>query len=173
MWLSKLLAPFPENLGMEALIMAPLLYKAQGFLSLRIRDLQTHCSGELRVCGLGSQEGPWNWRPTEHLACRGTLPGTSKTPAVLWWPCNDASVVHNLKNRKICSCFSVFIWRVYLGFVHGLFLRNMKNYGTSLVVQWLRLCASTAGSTGLITGQELRSWVPRGMAKIFFKNLKN
>ena len=28
-----------------------------------------------------------------------------------------------------------------------------KNPGTSLVVQWLRLCASTAGGTGSIPGQ--------------------
>ena len=29
-----------------------------------------------------------------------------------------------------------------------------RDMGTSLVVQWLGLCASTAGGTGLIPGQE-------------------
>ena len=29
----------------------------------------------------------------------------------------------------------------------------MENWGTSLAVQWLRLCASQAGGVGLIPGQ--------------------
>ena len=33
------------------------------------------------------------------------------------------------------------------------------------MVQWLGLCASTAGDTGLIPGQELRSRKLRGTAK--------
>ena len=37
--------------------------------------------------------------------------------------------------------------------------------GTSLAIQWLRLCASTAGDTSSILGQELRSWMLFGMAK--------
>ena len=36
---------------------------------------------------------------------------------------------------------------------------------TSLVVQWLRLCASTAGDAGLILVEELRSRMPEGAAK--------
>ena len=37
--------------------------------------------------------------------------------------------------------------------------------GTYLVVQWLRLCASTAGGVGSIPVGELRSHMPRGTAK--------
>ena len=37
--------------------------------------------------------------------------------------------------------------------------------GTSLVVQWLWLCVSTAGSLGSIPGQELRSHMPRSTDK--------
>ena len=37
--------------------------------------------------------------------------------------------------------------------------------GTSLVIQWWRLCASNARAMGLIPGQELRSHVLYGMAK--------
>ena len=33
------------------------------------------------------------------------------------------------------------------------------------MVQWLRLCASTAGGTGLIPGRGLRSCMPHGKAK--------
>ena len=33
------------------------------------------------------------------------------------------------------------------------------------MAQWLRLHASTAGDTGLIPSQELRSHIPCGMAK--------
>ena len=32
-----------------------------------------------------------------------------------------------------------------------------KTWGTSLVVQWLRLCAPNAGAVGLIPGQGTRS----------------
>ena len=31
--------------------------------------------------------------------------------------------------------------------------KKLKNIGTSLVVQWLRLCASNAGGAGSIPGQ--------------------
>ena len=37
--------------------------------------------------------------------------------------------------------------------------------GTSLVVQWLRLRASTAGGMGSIPGLELRSHMPRSRKK--------
>ena len=37
---------------------------------------------------------------------------------------------------------------------------NMVIYGTSWVVQWLRLHASTAGGTGLTYGWKLRSHIP-------------
>ena len=33
--------------------------------------------------------------------------------------------------------------------------------GTSLVVQWLKLCTPNAGSPGLISGQETRSQIPQ------------
>ena len=38
-----------------------------------------------------------------------------------------------------------------------------EGHGTSLVVQWLRLCASNARGTGVFA--ELRFCVPHGMAK--------
>ena len=44
--------------------------------------------------------------------------------------------------------------------------------GTSLAVQWLRPCASTAGGTGSIPGWELRSCMPHGAAKTFKKKKK-
>ena len=34
-----------------------------------------------------------------------------------------------------------------------LFKKNIYSLGTSLAVQWLRLCASNAGAMGLIAGQ--------------------
>ena len=37
------------------------------------------------------------------------------------------------------------------------FIKNFKKLGTSLVVQWLRPCASNAGSPGLTPVQGLRS----------------
>ena len=44
--------------------------------------------------------------------------------------------------------------------------RLEKNHeGTSLVVQGLRLCASNAGDTGLIPGQELSSHMLRSAAQ--------
>ena len=36
-----------------------------------------------------------------------------------------------------------------------------KWIGTSLAVQWLRLCASNAGGLGLIPSQRIRSCVPQ------------
>ena len=42
-------------------------------------------------------------------------------------------------------------------FLKALCLVKKVNRGTSLVVQWLRLCASTAGGTGLIPGQETKT----------------
>ena len=46
--------------------------------------------------------------------------------------------------------------------------------GTSLVVQWLRLCSSNAGDVSLILGWGIKMpcalW---GGSKIFFKNQKN
>ena len=47
-------------------------------------------------------------------------------------------------------------------------MRNIKVTfsGTSLVVQWLRLCTSTEGSMGLIPGWELISHMLHGEAKI-------
>ena len=38
---------------------------------------------------------------------------------------------------------------------------HMVFYGTSLVVQWLRLQASNAGNPGSIPGQETRSHMPQ------------
>ena len=38
-------------------------------------------------------------------------------------------------------------------------------WGTSLVGQWLGLCTSTAGGMGWIPGQELRPYMPFGVAK--------
>ena len=35
------------------------------------------------------------------------------------------------------------------------------NMGTSLVIQWLRLCAPDAGGLGLIPGQGTRSHIPQ------------
>ena len=35
------------------------------------------------------------------------------------------------------------------------------NKGTSLVVQWIRLCAPNAGAVGLIPDQETRSCMPQ------------
>ena len=46
-----------------------------------------------------------------------------------------------------------------------------KNPGTSLVVQWLRLCASTAGGTGSIPGQGTKNpecHLAASQKKIFF-----
>ena len=42
-------------------------------------------------------------------------------------------------------------------------LRNnsIKKLGTSLVVQWLRLCTPNTGGLGLISGQETRSGMPQ------------
>ena len=45
-------------------------------------------------------------------------------------------------------------------------MREVCCVGTSLAVQWLRLCASTAGVLGLIPGQRTMS---HGMAKKFKK----
>ena len=50
--------------------------------------------------------------------------------------------------------------------------KKKRTRGTSLVVQWLRLCACTAGGTGFILVKELRSHMLCGAAKInnfFFK----
>ena len=44
-------------------------------------------------------------------------------------------------------------------------LKN-DNYGTSLVVQWLRLCAPNAGGPGANTGQGTRSYLPQQGLKI-------
>ena len=41
------------------------------------------------------------------------------------------------------------------------------------MVQWLRLCPSTTGDTGLTPGWELRSHMPWGMAKNFKNNNNN
>ena len=44
----------------------------------------------------------------------------------------------------------------------------MQALGTSLVVQWLRLCTSNAGiagGAGLIHGRKLKSHMPHGEAK--------
>ena len=41
--------------------------------------------------------------------------------------------------------------------------------GISLVVQWSRLCTSTAEGTGSIAGWEPRSHMPLGMAKKIIK----
>ena len=38
---------------------------------------------------------------------------------------------------------------------------KIANNGTSLVAQWLRLCAPNAGALGSITGQETRSRMPQ------------
>ena len=42
--------------------------------------------------------------------------------------------------------------------------------GTSLVVQWFRLHASSAGGAGWIPGQELKSCTPHGAARKLKKN---
>ena len=50
---------------------------------------------------------------------------------------------------------------------------SAKNLGTSLVVQWLRLHASSAGTPGLIPGQGTKKfplnkfWLKNCVAKIF------
>ena len=47
-----------------------------------------------------------------------------------------------------------------------------KGIRTSLVAQWLKLCASTAGPVGSIPGRELRSHMLRGVAKKLKKKKK-
>ena len=49
---------------------------------------------------------------------------------------------------------------VYQNFFKKLFSLKLRNSGTSLVVQWLRLHASTAGSAGSIPGQKTRTRHP-------------
>ena len=44
-------------------------------------------------------------------------------------------------------------------------IKVSEGLGNSLAIQWLGLFASTAGGTNLIPDQELRSHMPRGMAK--------
>ena len=43
-----------------------------------------------------------------------------------------------------------------IGLVENVIFLQKRKLGTSLVVQWLRLCASTAGGAGLIPGQGSR-----------------
>ena len=50
-----------------------------------------------------------------------------------------------------------FPWNVY----PSINAVNSKELGTSLVVQWPRLCVPNAGSPGLIPGQETRSYMPQ------------
>ena len=45
-------------------------------------------------------------------------------------------------------------------FLNRLFF-TIKKMGTSLVVQWLRLCAPNAGGPSLIPGQGIRSHMPQ------------
>ena len=65
-------------------------------------------------------------------------------------PCNGTSTVNrakrhslNMKNVEQISCLRSYGW------------------GTSLVVQWLRLCAPNAGGPGLIPGQGTISHIPQ------------
>ena len=51
-------------------------------------------------------------------------------------------------------------------------IQENRAEGTSLVVQWLRLHASTAGGTVSSLAGEVRSHMPRGADKIFFKKRK-
>ena len=53
---------------------------------------------------------------------------------------------------------------------HGISIVNVQ--GTSLVIQPLRLSASTAGGAGSIPGQGTKSHMPHGMAKTFLKMKK-
>ena len=46
--------------------------------------------------------------------------------------------------------------------------KNKSDIGTSLTAQWFWLHASNAGGVGSIIGGELRSHMPRGVAKFFF-----
>ena len=49
-----------------------------------------------------------------------------------------------------------------MDFLNRLFFTIKKSkMGTSLVVQWLRLCAPNTGSPGLIPGQGTRSHMPQ------------
>ena len=58
------------------------------------------------------------------------------------------------------------IWKVdKLDHLRTKTLDSVKDPGTSLMVQWLRLCAFTAGDSGYSLVQELRSHMPHGMAK--------
>ena len=45
--------------------------------------------------------------------------------------------------------------------IHTTHKTTLRKQGTSLVVQWLRLCAPNAGSPGLIPGQGTRSHMPQ------------
>ena len=64
----------------------------------------------------------------------------------------------------------VVLWCFWLGkFMHWTWgrakrlclLKIVRNWGTSLAVQWLRLQAPSAGGLGLIPGHGIRSYVPK------------
>ena len=65
--------------------------------------------------------------------------------------------------------------------LHELYLNKTAIFGTSLVIQCLRLCTSNTWGMGLIPGQELRSHMPWSAAEgkkkkkhyYFFLNDKN
>ena len=46
-----------------------------------------------------------------------------------------------------------------------------RPWGTSLVVQWLRLCPPSARGPGLIPGQRARSWIQNIWIPSFYPNL--
>ena len=64
-----------------------------------------------------------------------------------------------------CSCFPEFFCGNMENAQETVSFPLKKFIGTFLVVQWLRLCAPTAGGTSSITGQGTKIPLPPGMAK--------
>ena len=126
-----------------------------------------------------------NWKVFSKKKIRKTGLRTKMTPTCdvchyncfcLWWLIQVAgggwfvAIFKNLIRRPQCceeSSWEVATCEHFLKFI-------IKNFGTSLAVQWLRLCASTAGGMVRSLVRELRSRMPCGMAtkKIYLRNFQ-
>ena len=91
---------------------------------------------------------------TGHLNAPSSLPALSlpglKSPSFLTWDPQRQQLVTGL---PLCTGLPLY-WSPSIKFPHCCFYKLSKNLktGTSLVVQWLRLHASTAGGMGSIPG---------------------
>ena len=119
------------------------------------------------ACGIlpdqGSNEFPLHWQVDSHpLCCQRSLLHNILNLISTWQSlCPSYHPNGNLKKSKsvfvyTCTCVITQFSVLFLSLCELWFIKKISRYGTSMVVQWLRLHAPSAEGQGWILVGELR-----------------